>query len=90
MSEYATGGDNFQLSEAQVNGMVAFLQERLGCFRMYAMDLNGNEMFLTQEQSGMETRALRSLICEVESTMFDMEVSFIESSFFDEEEEEEL
>lgn len=58
---------NLSISEHDAERLLAMLQEYLGCFRLYGIDMNGNEIILYSEGSGMETRALSHFVSEIES-----------------------
>lgn len=64
MGHYSTSEELLSLNKDQVRGILAFLEERLGCFRIFAMDCNGRDLVIINEDSSMETRALDNLMSE--------------------------
>ena len=67
MGVFFTGDrHNLELSQKDAERILSTLQEYLGCFRLYGIDMNGNELLLTTEGSGMEARALSHFVSEVE------------------------
>jgi hypothetical protein len=86
MSHYDTTDVNPSLNQDQVRGIMAFLEERLGCFRLFAIDCHGKEMFLINEQSGMEKRALDSFVREVQEDFLDSDAYYEEEDVEDDDE----
>ena len=74
MSNYETGESELVLSDHQLDMVSNCLKEFFGAFRLYAIDYNGNTVFLGEENSGMEALALQSFLYNIERKIYKNEV----------------
>jgi hypothetical protein len=68
-----TGDNNARISDEHVNSIIKYLEEFFGCFRIYAVDLNGNCLFISTENSEMEDRTLSDFEGDIIENIHTME-----------------